>query len=55
MPFSPSSGIRSRGGMPESGVFVPDPSPFAALLGYDVRATYRNDTTKTDTTTGRPR
>lgn len=35
-----------RGGKIESGVFTPSPDPFVALLGYDVKATYRLDKSK---------
>lgn len=41
--------MSGKGGVPDRGAFRPDPSPFTALLGYDLRATYRTDTTKTVT------
>lgn len=39
--------MAARGGTVERGVFTADGDPFAALLGYDVRATYRNETDET--------
>jgi hypothetical protein len=38
--------MAARGGTIDNGTFVADPDPFVALLGFDVRATYRGDTTK---------
>lgn len=38
--------MSGRGGKIENGIFVADPDPFAALLGYDVKAIYRLDKTK---------
>ncbi len=38
--------MSARGGKIENGVFVADSDPFAALMGYDVKATYRVDKTK---------
>ncbi len=38
-----------RGGTVENGVFSTNPDPFAALLGYDVKATFRLDKSKTVT------
>jgi hypothetical protein len=41
--------MSGKGGVPDRGSFRPASSPFTALLGYDLRATYRGDTTKTVT------
>jgi hypothetical protein len=38
--------MEGRGGTVENGTFTAGGDPFAALLGYDVRAKYRNDTSK---------
>jgi len=38
--------MESRGGKVQSGVFTASADPFQTLLGFDVRATYRNDKTK---------
>jgi hypothetical protein len=38
--------MESRGGKIASGVFTASSNPFETLLGFDVRATYRNDKTK---------
>src|SRR5690606_10363745 len=35
--------MAARGGTIDNGVFVADGDPFATLLGFDVRATYRGD------------
>lgn len=39
--------MAARGGTVERGVFTASGDPFAALLGYDLRATYRNETDET--------
>jgi hypothetical protein len=39
--------MAARGGSIDSGVFTASPDPFAALLGYDVKATFRLDKSKT--------
>lgn len=38
--------MEGRGGKVSRGVFTADYDPFASLLGYDVRAKYRNDPSK---------
>lgn len=38
--------LAARGGSIENGVFTASSDPFAALLGYDVKATFRLDKTK---------
>ena len=38
--------MSGRGGVIENGVFTANPDPFAALMGYDIKAIYRLDKTK---------
>lgn len=38
--------MAARGGSIADGVFTSNPEPFATLLGFDIRATYRLDTSK---------
>lgn len=39
--------MAARGGSITDGVFTADPEPFATLLGFDIKATYQFDTSKT--------
>lgn len=38
--------MAARGGRVDKGVFIADGDPFATLMGFDIKATYRGDTSK---------